>query len=303
MNRARVLLFGASGFVGAAVRAALEADPRIAALTCPPRSRHDLVAGDLAALSALVREVRPDVVVNCTGRLTGTGLDLIEANTLVTARLIEAVATAAPGARLVRLGSASEYGVVAPGVSVGEDHPCAPVGEYGVTHLAATGLLRLATAAGRVDGVTLRVFNPIGAGLHRDNLLGRAAVLIRDAMSGDADRVTLGSLGAYRDFVDVRDVAAAVLAAVTAREPGAGVVNIGSGRAVTAREAVRRLAEAAGYQGAVVEQGAGPARSAGVDWIRADVGRAEAVLGWVPTHELPESVKAIWAALDAAVPR
>src|SRR6185369_8517230 len=123
----RVLLFGASGFVGGAVRTALAADPRVGALTCPPRARHDLVGGDLAALTALVRETRPDVIVNCTGRLTGTGLDLAEANTLVTARLVEAVAAATPGARLVRLGSASEYGVVAQGVSVAEDHPCAPV--------------------------------------------------------------------------------------------------------------------------------------------------------------------------------
>ena len=123
MNQVRVLLFGANGFVGGQARTALAADPRIAAVICPPRSRHDLVAGDLASLTDLVREVQPDVVVNCTGRLTGTGHDLVESNTLVTARLIEAVAAAVPGARLVRLGSASEYGVVAHGVSVAEDHP------------------------------------------------------------------------------------------------------------------------------------------------------------------------------------
>ncbi|WP_432824686.1 NAD-dependent epimerase/dehydratase family protein [Dactylosporangium sp. CA-092794] len=299
MSRLRVLLFGANGFVGGHVRAALAADARVAGLTSPPRDRLDLVADDLGAVTALVREVRPDVVVNCTGRLCGTGYDLVQANTLVTARLIEAVATAVPGARLVRLGSAAEYGVIAHGVGVAEDHPCAPVGEYGVTHLAATRLLELAAAAGRVDGTTLRVCNPVGAGLHRENLLGRAAILIRDALAGATGRVTLGPLTACRDFVDVRDVASAVLAAVTAPDPGAGVVNIGSGRAVTARSAVRRLAEAAGYTGAIVEQGAGPAHSAGVDWIRADIGRAEAVLGWVPTHELEESVKAIWVALEA----
>ncbi|WP_432969238.1 NAD-dependent epimerase/dehydratase family protein [Dactylosporangium sp. CA-233914] len=300
MNRLRVLLFGASGFLGAGVRTALAADPRVAALTCPSRSRHDLVTDGVANLTALVRQARPDVVVNCTGRLTGTALDLLEANTVATARLVEAVTAAAPGARLVRLGSAAEYGPVARGAGVSEEHPCAPVGEYGTTHLAATRLLQLATAAGHVDGVTLRVFNPVGAGLHRDNLLGRAAVLIRDAVAGAAGEVLLGPLGAYRDFVDVRDVAAAVLAAVTAEGRGAGVVNIGSGQAVSARDAVRCLADAAGYGGAIVEPGRGPARPAGVDWIRADVGRAEAVLGWVPTHTLAESVKAIWAGLEDA---
>ncbi|WP_433605970.1 NAD-dependent epimerase/dehydratase family protein [Dactylosporangium sp. CA-139114] len=300
MSRLRVLLFGASGFVGASVREALAADPRVAHLSCPPRARHDLVTGSVPALTALIRQAGPDVVVNCTGRLTGTALDLLEANTVATVRLVDAVRAAAPGARLVRLGSASEYGPVAHGTSVAEDHPCAPVGEYGTTHLAATRLLQLATAAGLVDGVTLRVFNPIGAGLHRDNLLGRAAVLIRDALVGAAGQVMLGPLTAYRDFVDVRDVASAVVAATTRAEPGAGVVNVGSGHAVTAREAVRRLAGAAGYSGAIVEQGSGPSRSAGVDWIRADITRAEAVLGWVPTHTLAESVKQVWAALDGS---
>ncbi|MEU7872135.1 NAD(P)-dependent oxidoreductase [Dactylosporangium sp. NPDC049140] len=300
MKRLRILLFGASGFVGSSVAATLAADPRVTSLTSPGRAQHDLVTGGIAALTALVRQASPDVVVNCTGRLGGTALDLLEANTVATVRLIDAVAAAAPGARLVRLGSAGEYGPVAHGVSVAEDHPCAPVGEYGTTHLAGTRLLQLATAAGQVDGVTLRLFNPIGPNLNRDNLLGRAAVLIRDALAGAAGQVLLGPLGAYRDFVDVRDVAAAVTAAATASEPGAGVVNIGSGRAVTAREAVRRLAETAGYSGAIMEQGAGPARSAGVDWIRADITRAEAVLGWVPTHTLAESVKQIWATLDGA---
>ncbi|GLK99341.1 NAD-dependent epimerase/dehydratase family protein [Dactylosporangium matsuzakiense] len=298
MNRLRVLLFGGSGFVGSSVAAALAADPRVTRLTCPPRAEHDLVTGGIAALTALVRQAGPDVVVNCTGRLSGTALDLLEANTVATTRLIDAVAAAAPGARLVRLGSASEYGPVAHGVSVAEDHPCAPVGEYGTTHLAGTRLLQLATAAGQVDGVTLRVFNPIGPNLNSDNLLGRAAVLIGHALAGVTGPVQLGPLGAYRDFVDVRDVAAAVVAAATSPEPGAGVVNIGSGRAVTAREAVRRLAETAGYGGPILERGSGPARSAGVDWVCADITRAEAVLGWVPTHTLAESVKQIWSALD-----
>ncbi|WP_433201874.1 NAD-dependent epimerase/dehydratase family protein [Dactylosporangium sp. CS-047395] len=300
MTRPRVLLFGASGFVGGAVRTALDGDPRIGALACPSRSRHDLVAGDADGLAALLRDTMPDVVVNCTGRLSGTAAELAEANTVVTAKLIDAVAAVAPGARLIRLGSAGEYGKVPHGTSVAEDHPCAPVGEYGATHLAATRLLQLATAAGRVDGVTLRVFNPIGPGLHRDNLLGRAALLIRDALAGASGRVPLGPLGAHRDFVDVRDVATAVLAAAASTEHGAGVVNIASGRAVTAREAVQHLAEAAGYTGAIAEQGMGPARSAGVDWMRADIGRAAAVLGWAPEYTLPESVKAIWAALDGA---
>jgi NDP-hexose 4-ketoreductase len=291
----RVLLFGASGFLGGHVRRVLAADPRVTEVDCPGRARHDLVAGGVDALTDLVREVAPDAVVNCTGRLSGTGHDLTVANTLVTAKLVEAVATAAPGARLVRLGSASEYGVVPHGVAVSETDPCEPVSEYGVTHLAATRLLGLATAAGRVDGVTLRVFNPVGAGMHPDNLLGRAAALIRGAARDGADHVTLASLGAYRDFVDVRDAATAVAAAVTVSDPGERVFNVASGTAVTCREAVEVLAKVSGWAGEIRERGLGPARSVAVDWMLGDVSRSRSVLAWQPAHTLGDALSDVWA--------
>jgi NDP-hexose 4-ketoreductase len=294
----RVLLFGATGFIGRHVVPVLSGDPRVSAVTCAGRDRADLVDGTQSDLTALVAAEAPDAVVNCTGRLSGTGPHLVQANTMATAKLLEAIAEAAPGARFVRLGSASEYGPVAHGAAVAEEQPARPVSEYGVSHLAGTHLVQLATSAGRVDGIVLRVFNPIGPGLHEDNLLGRCAALLRQARVSGARTVTLGSLAAYRDFVDVRDVATAVLAAVVTPRlsdvlPGR-VVNVASGRAVTSREAVRLLADAAGFTGDVIEQGMGPARSTAVGWMRGDITRARHALGWAPTFELADSVKALW---------
>jgi nucleoside-diphosphate-sugar epimerase len=293
----RVLLFGASGFIGGHVKPVLENDSRIEHVVAVGRARCDLVGGSPEALTELVAEERPDAVVNCTGRLTGTGHELVLANTVVTAKLVEAVAKGAPGARLVRLGSAAEYGVVEPGVSVAETHPADPVSEYGASHLAGTLLVRMAAAQGRVDGIVLRVFNPIGAGLHEDNMLGRCAALLRRAKVDGSRKITLGSLDAVRDFVDVRDVAGAILAAVVTIDRTARVCNVASGRAVTARETVHSLAEVAGWDGDVVERGTGPARSALVPWMRGDVSLARRTLGWTPSVELAESLKQIWAAV------
>jgi NDP-hexose 4-ketoreductase len=297
----RVLLLGATGFIGRHVLPVLSADPRVSAVTCAGRDRVDLFAGDQASLNAFIAEESPDAVVNCTGRLTGTGPELIEANTVATAKLIEAIAAACPGARFVRLGSAGEYGPIPHGQSVTEDHPAAPVSEYGISHLAGTQLVQSASAAGRIDGIALRVFNPIGAGLHADNLLGRCATLFAEARTSGARTVTLGSLSAYRDFVDVRDVATAVLAAVVTPRLPARVCNIASGRAVTSRETVRLLAEAAGFTGEILERGIGQARSSAVGWMRGDVERARQVLGWSPTYELADSVQSIWSAVSPVV--
>jgi nucleoside-diphosphate-sugar epimerase len=289
-----VLLFGASGFIGRYVRRALLVDPAVTAITCPGRDRYDLVRGDLAGLTELIRETAPAAVVNCTGQLAGTGYDLVAANTSVTAKLIEAVATAAPDARLIRLGSASEYGTVAPGRAVAEDAPTVPVSEYGVSHLAGTRLLELASNAGRVDGVVLRVFNPIGAGLSEENLLGRAAALLTRAVRTGERVVELGPLDAYRDFVDVRDVASAVVAAALVPGPlPARVFNVASGTAVTAREVVALLAAAAGFTGEIHEGAPAPVRSVAVPWIQGDIGLAARVLGWAPEYQLVDSVKAV----------
>lgn len=289
----RVLLFGASGFLGGQVRAALAEDPAVGELICPGRDRFDLVGGDLFGLTELLRATAPDAVVSCVGALGGSDEQLVRANTLAAAKLLEAVAAAVPAARLVRLGSAGEYGAVPRGHAVAEDDRTEPVGAYGVSHLAGTRLFAL---AGRVDAVSLRVFNPIGAGQPAGTVLGRAAQRIREALATGAPGITLGPLGAYRDFVDVRDVAALVRAVVVAPLVGSRVYNAGSGRAVTVREAVGLLAGQAGYTGTVREAGAGPRRSAAVDWIRADITRAGAELGWRPAYDLNASIKSIWTA-------
>jgi len=286
-----VLLFGGSGYLGRHVVRALESPLTGVRLVAPGRASCDLVRAPVAQLRQLLSEIAPDVVVNCTGRLDGSNCDLIEANTLATAKLLDAL-EAVP-ARFVRIGSAGEYGPVPVGRPVHEEMPAAPVGPYGASHLAATLLVEQAHRSGRVDALTLRVFNPIGPGLNGDTVLGRAALSIWDAQDARAPHVRLGPLDAYRDFVDARDVADAVVAAVSRTYPW-GTINIGSGRATRVRETVRLLADAASYHGDIVESASPAARSAGVTWIAADIGRARDALGWRPQRSLTESLEEIW---------
>ncbi|SCF29365.1 NAD-dependent epimerase/dehydratase family protein [Micromonospora mirobrigensis] len=290
----RVLVFGGAGFLGRHVARALADE---ATLILPRRAECDLVEASLPELTDLVRRARPSAVVNCTGRLDGTELEFVRAHPLVTAKLIEALRSAAPTARLVRIGSAGEYGPTPVGRSVREDDPVDPVGGYGLSHLTATRLVELAVTAGLLDGVVLRVFNPIGPGLPEQSVLGRAARLLRGALARGEAGIALGSLDAHRDLVDVRDVALAVRAAVRRPALPAVVFNVGSGRAVRIRDAVRMLATAAGFSGVVTEAAPAPgaARTAAVPWICADVSRAAGGLGWAPSYDLTDTVKAIWS--------
>jgi nucleoside-diphosphate-sugar epimerase len=298
-----VLLFGATGFLGTHVAAALDQDPRVGAVIRVSRRRaspgtawisHDLLMDGTGELAAVIRDTSPDAVVSCVGRLSGDTAQLVEANVLVTARLIDAVVREAPAARLVVLGSAAEYGQTPYGCRVDEDHPPGPIAPYGVTRLASTQLVLLAATGQQLDAVVLRVFNPVGPGVPPENLLGRAEAAIHAALEDGTDTVVLGPLDAYRDFVDVRDVATAITAAALADQVKERVLNVGSGQPVRCREAISLMAETAGFTGRIVETEPPPGRSGSVEWSAADTSRIERSLGWTPRYDLRASVAATW---------
>lgn len=295
-----VLLLGAAGYLGRAAGAALrERGAQVVRVSrTGPRGadwvRHDLVLGGTDELVALLRSIAPDAVVNCTGLLDGTTAELVAANVTTTAKLLDALPVAAPSARLIALGSAAEYGPVPRGLAVAENAVANPVSGYGITKLASTLLVRDAVVAGRLDGVVLRVFNPIGADLPSGTVLGRAADAIRAALRQGGDPITLGPLGAYRDFVDVADVACAIADAALAPELSEPVLNVGSGEAVEVREVVAMLAEVAGFEGKILESDPVPSRSGAVNWIAADITRAHQTLGWSPHEPLTASISAVW---------
>lgn len=279
-------MFGAGGFVGGHVRAALGDQADVVTV---PMSRIDLAATAHTELTGLLREIAPDVVVNCAGATTGDQATLARANVVAVARLLAAVAEVAPKARYVQVGSGAEYGRVPRGQEIGEDAACDPVGHYAQAKLTGTELVRAAAADG-LDAVVLRVFNVIGPGAPPGSLPMKLALDLR----GDGDLV-VGGLELYRDFVDVRDAAAAVVAATLAEGPLPPVVNVGSGRATAVHDLVATLVEIARPGTRVVP---GALRSPAAPWQCADITRAAESLGWRPRTTLRGSLEALWEALE-----
>ncbi|MFI2645370.1 NAD-dependent epimerase/dehydratase family protein [Streptomyces sp. NPDC018610] len=293
----RILVLGVTGYLGRHVAAHLRALPgaRVSGAGRSPGAgvRVDLGCDPPERVAELVAPVAPDAVVNCAGATGGDAVALAEVNARGPAVLAAALREAAPAARLVHLGSAAEYGPGTPGTKVTESAATCPLGPYGATKLAGTAAV---TGSG-LDAVVLRVGNPVGPGAPVTSLPGRISALLRDAGADPGAVLRLGDLSAYRDFVDVRDVARAVGLAVTAAGPLPPVLNIGGGEAVRVRELVRRLADTAGFAGRVEEAGGGSVRSARVSWQCSDVTAAGAALGWRPEHSLDASLAALWAAV------
>jgi len=292
----RILVLGFTGYLGAHVAARLRALPGALVLGAgrSPDAGYgvDLASARPVDLARTLASAAPDAVVNCAGATGGDAVTLAEVNARGPAVLCAALREAAPGARLVHLGSAAEYGPGVPGTPVTESAPTCPAGPYGATKLAGTAAV---TASG-LDAVVLRVGNPVGPGAPAGGLPGRMAALLREAGRAPDAVLRLGDLSAYRDFVDVRDVARAAELAVTAPGPLPPVLNVSAGRAVPVRELVLGLAARAGFRGRIEEtvDGGRSVRSADVSWQCSDIGAAERALGWRPAHTLDEALAALW---------
>ncbi|MFJ8443862.1 NAD-dependent epimerase/dehydratase family protein [Kitasatospora griseola] len=306
----RVLLLGADGFIGRRVADRLLAEEGLQ-VTVLGRGdsadiRFDLAAGSPGALARFLDAVAPQVVINCAGATYGTSRALIRANTLAVATVCEAIRRSREPARLVHVGSAAEYGPAQPGGPIPENAEPRPVGPYGVSKLAGTELV----LSSGLDALVLRVFDVVGPGSPTASLFGRLAEGLRRALEQEEAQVRMPDLSGYRDFVDVRDVARAIQAAAVSA--ATGVINIGSGHAVRAREAAHLLVRASGFEGTISEDArqvvlpaqqtaaegarAVEARAAAesVQWRQADVRTARDRLGWRTQVPLEESLGDVW---------
>ncbi|HZM78186.1 MAG TPA: NAD(P)-dependent oxidoreductase [Candidatus Limnocylindrales bacterium] len=285
--RLKVVLLGATGFVGRHIgRALRDRGVEVVAVSTSTATPVDLShPAGREHLACLLAAERPVALVNSAGKAwQADEQQMYRANATLVENLTGAVAAQAEPPRLVHIGTIHEYGQGRPGRGFREDDRPEPTIPYGRSKLLGT---QAALAAG---GTVLRVSNVSGPGTPPGSLLRGVADHLAICAKAQANGEPLSplvyrSLAAWRDFVDVRDVAAAVLAAITA--PGEDIrgetFNIGRGVGVQMRRLVNLMVELSGLPVPVVEQDP----FAGEDWLTLDTTKAGDRLGWTPavTHE------------------
>ena len=244
---------------------------------------------DPIAVSRAFARVQPDVLIHAAGRTPPAEPDqLYRANTVATLHVLDALRASGRAVRVVLVGSAAELGPVPSAMlPVGEDYRCRPSGPYGMSKWLAT-CAALATRP-PLEIVVGRVFNPIGPGTPASQAFGRFAARLNEPTTEALD---VGDLDARRDFVDVRDVARALLALAREGRPGR-VYHIGTGQSQRVGDGLRQLIARCGR---TIQVRAGPGSSipSGSSDSRADVRRIAEEVGWSATIPWTQSLDDLW---------
>lgn len=294
---ARLLVTGASGFVGRRLVAAAQArwpQAKVAALAGPGEPGGADVT-DAAALRAAVAQARPTHVAHLAAIAAVTDAQAapqaaFAVNLGGALNLVEALRTEAPEARLLHVSSAEVYGRSlreAAGRAVDESALLQPTNVYAASK-AASDLLAQAAAAQGMSVVIARPFNHVGAGQAESFAAPAFAAQIARAEAGlQPPVIEVGGLDDARDFLPVDDVVGAYLLMLEAR-PEAGVAaiyNIASGSAVRIGEVLERLLRLARRP---LEVRVDPARlrhEPAAAYV-GDAGKLRRVLGWRPQGDL-----------------
>lgn len=295
----RVLVTGASGFIGAnLVRALLRSGADVHALTRPESSLrrlaeviprltlHRMDLAEAEAVQGCIKSVQPQVILHlaATPGHPARFPDRAEALRTSVVGTFNLLSASAPlsDCRFVHVGSWLEYGPK-PAAICESDLP-APSTFRGAVKAAASLLCgQFARETARAI-VVLRLFSVYG---YWESPARFIPTVIRAALHGET--ISLTPPGYRKDFVFVEDVVDACLRASEASLAPGEIFNIGSGRHWRYEEVVDAVQSLVNRK-VRVQAGRYPPGPTDTDSSLADIRKAAELLGWSPRHTLQTGI-------------
>lgn len=297
LKASRIAVTGAGGFIGSALMPCLQAlgSPALAAI---PRSKCDLRVKNDAV--ALMKELRPDIVIHLAACHTGLGAreipgELIYDNVTLDLNVLEACRLAGVR-RIVALGSAAIYPASVTPPYTEEMMLCGPPAPEHKAYALSKRVLHETLQAYQeqygLNSICLILSNVYGPrdcfGTKQSPVIPAMIAKTIKAKQSAAPAVEFWGNGlATRDFIYVDDVAAAVMAAVAA-EDVTGAVNVGSGLEVQIASVATIVCEQVGYTGLIEwdsQQPSGSSRHC------LDISKARKLLAFEPVTRLKPGVR------------
>jgi len=179
--------------------------------------------------------------------------------------------------------------------------PKAPISPYGDSkYQAESGVSAFINTPGN-SGTSLRFFNVVGCAKSPellDNSVENLVPIVINKLKAGESPVIFGTDyptpdgTCIRDYVDVRDIARAHLAAANATTKLPDAMNIGTGRGASVREIIKLVLDATGKSDTNVIEN--PRRAGDPAFLCADVATAKEAMGFTSQYSLEESVKSLF---------
>jgi UDP-glucose 4-epimerase len=300
----KILVTGGAGFIGSHLcRALLERGYSVRVLDNFSTGHRRNLAGIETDIELIVGDITDDEVLGraiagvtyiyheaaevSVPRSIEDPLRCHEVNATATARLFEH-ARVAGVERVVLAASAAAYGS-SPVLPKREQDAPDPVSPYASTKLYCEHLCAVYSQSFDLPAVPLRYFNIYGP---RQDPKGAYAAVIskfQERMSSGHAPMIFGDGSQTRDFCSVRDVVQANLLALELAPSACGVaINIGTGKSVSLVELVDAFNTVLGTD--LTPQFVAP-RLGDIPHSRADISRAQALLGYEPSVSLVDGLR------------
>jgi nucleoside-diphosphate-sugar epimerase len=298
----RVLITGASGFIGSHLTRRLVADGAIVhALTStvssvyPARlleirdqiTLHEASLDDRGAMQFLADEVKPEYIFHL-GAYTHVGKswhrtdECIQVNIQGTVNLLMAVEPHG-FTRFLNTGTSEIYGDI--DVPFTEDDQVHPISPYSVSKHAAEEYCRLFADARDLPLVRVRPFNAYGPMQSPDRIIPE---IITRGLQGQELKMTQGIQ--TREFNYVEDLADGFVHLATAPEIDGGIFNLGCGREVSMRDLATLILELMGNP-ITAEFGALPERPIEIYRMHASTEKTTNQVGWTSKISLEDGLE------------
>jgi GDP-4-dehydro-6-deoxy-D-mannose reductase len=302
-----LVVTGATGFVGRhLVRVAHDAGYRVWAV-----GREQTAPEEIATLldeyfeADLTREwpvtAPVDAVIHLAGlAAVGPSFDApqryIEVNSRMVTVMCEAILDAGHPTRVLAVSSGAVYAPRLDGAPVTESSPTGATSPYAVAKLLVESQAAYYSHRG-IDIAVARPFNHIGPGQDPGFIVPDLTRAVREL--ADGERLRVGNLETARDYTDVRDVAGAYVAIVSAGQRRDFIYNVASGASRTGHEILTAICEELGRPVPPLIVDAARLRPGDPARITGSAERLRTEFGWAPTIDWRRSVAEFVATQEA----
>jgi UDP-glucose 4-epimerase len=181
-----------------------------------------------------------------------------------------------------------------------ENGPLSPISPYGSTKLDAESKVTAFINTPGNSGSSFRFFNVVGAASQEllDNSVENLVPIVLGKLNKGEAPVIFGidysttDGTCVRDYVDVRDIAAAHLVAANATKPIPAIINVGTGRGASVREIINLVLAATNKSDTEVIEA--PRRAGDPAFLCADVELAAKEMGFKSKYSLEESIRSLF---------